>query len=51
MMNLSHENRLLVCCVQTGISETATHKIKDIIKLPLQWEEFLKSAFWHGVAP
>ena len=51
MMDLSHENRLLVCCMQAGISESEADRIKDIIKLPLQWEEFLASAQWHGVAP
>lgn len=25
--------------------------MKDTLKLPLQWKEFLSSAFWHGVAP
>ena len=51
MMNLSPENRLLVSCVQAGISQTAANKMKDTLKLPLLWKEFLSSAFWHGVAP
>jgi hypothetical protein len=50
-MDLSPENRLLVNCVQAGISETAANEMKEILDLPIQWEEFLKSAFWHGVAP
>ena len=51
MTHLSPENRLLVSCIQAGISEAAVYEIHDMLRLPLAWEEFLKSAFWHRVAP
>ena len=50
-MNLSSENRLLLYCAQTKIPEDKLNKVKDIISLPLNWEEVLKSALWHHIAP
>ncbi len=50
-MNLSHENKLLLYCAQTKISEGILNQIKDLLSLPLNWEEVLNSAFWHGIAP
>ena len=50
-MNISHENRLLLHCLQASISGNIGDKIKDVISLPLNWEEVLASAFWHGIAP
>lgn len=51
MMNLSNENRLLLYCTQTGISEAQLDQIKKLITLQLNWEEVLESAFWHGITP
>lgn len=50
-MGISHENRLLLCCLQASISGDTGDKITDIISLPLNWEEVLASAYRHGVAP
>jgi hypothetical protein len=50
-MNLSNENRFLLYCAQTGIPEDALDKVRDIVSHPLNWEEVLKSAFWHGISP
>ncbi len=50
-MNLSRENRLLLYCAQTKIPEDKLNKVIDIISLPLNWEEVLKSALWHHIAP
>ena len=50
-MNISHENRLLLHCLQASISGNTGDKIKDVINIPLNWEEVLASAFWHGIAP
>jgi hypothetical protein len=50
-MNLSNENRLLLYCTQTRVSEDTLEGIKDILRNPLNWEEVLQSAFWHGIAP
>ena len=50
-MNTSHENRLLLHCVQASISGDIGDKIKDDISIPLNWEEVLAAASWHGIAP
>lgn len=50
-MNISRENRLLLYCAQTRMPEDALNKVKDIMRLSLNWEEVLASAFWHGIAP
>jgi len=50
-MNLSNENRLLLYCAQTKIPEYTLDQVKKLISLPLNWEEVLKSAFSHGIAP
>lgn len=50
-MNLSNENRLLLCCAQTRIPETTLNQIKDLVGFPLNWEEVSRSAFWYGIAP
>ena len=50
-MNISHENRLLLHCLQASISGNTGDKIKGVISLLLNWEEVLASAFWHGIAP
>lgn len=50
-MNLSNENRLLLYCVQTEIPEVVLDEIRNLVGLSLDWEEILKSARWHGVAP
>ncbi len=50
-MNISNENRLLLYCAQTKIPEVMLDQVKNLISLPLSWEEVLESAFWHGIAP
>ena len=50
-MNLSNENRLLLNCLQTTSPEVSFHQIKDLLRLPLNWNAVLESAFRHGVAP
>ncbi|MBI2486990.1 MAG: nucleotidyltransferase family protein [Deltaproteobacteria bacterium] len=50
-MNLSNENNLLLCCIQTETSESKSDRIKKLLTLPLNWEEILQSAFWHGITP
>src|SRR3989304_7122244 len=50
-MNISHENRLFLQCLQASISGNTGDKIKGVISLSLNWEEVLESAFWHGIAP
>lgn len=50
-MNLSDENRLLLYCTQTEISEAKLDQIKKLISLQLNWEKVLESAIWHGIAP
>ncbi len=49
-MNLSNENRLLLYCAQTRIPEATLNQVKDIISLPLNWEEVLESSSWYGIA-
>ncbi|MCF6157749.1 MAG: hypothetical protein E3K32_04090 [wastewater metagenome] len=51
MMDISHENRLLLYCAQNGMPEDTLNEVKDIMSLSLNWEEVLASAFWHGIAP
>ncbi|MDR4497685.1 MAG: nucleotidyltransferase family protein [Candidatus Scalindua sp.] len=50
-MNLSHENKLLLYCAQTEIPAVIRNRVKELIKLPLSWEEILESASWHGISP
>ncbi len=50
-MNLSNENRLLLYCAQTRISEDTLNKVKDIISHSLNWEGVLESALSQGIAP
>ncbi len=50
-MNISNENRLLLYCAQTEISRDKLNEVKDILKLPLNWDEVLKSALWHRIDP
>ena len=50
-MNLSYENRLLLCCTQPLISGDRLNEAEDIVRLPLDWEEILESTRWHGVGP
>ena len=50
-MNISKENRLLLYCAQARISEDTLNKVKNLIKHPLNWEEVLESALWHGIGP
>src|SRR5581483_10907483 len=50
-MNISNENKLLLCCARTRISEYTLNEIKSIVSLPLDWEEVLVSASRHGIAP
>jgi hypothetical protein len=50
-MNLSNENRLLLYCIRTEISEVKLDQIKKLIIPPFNWEKVLESAFWHGTAP
>jgi putative nucleotidyltransferase-like protein len=51
MMNLSNENRLLLYCARTNIPEATLDQVKNLINLPLKWEEVLNSAFWYGITP
>src|ERR1700758_1426892 len=51
IINLSNENRLLLYCTQTKISETTLNQVKNLISFPLNWKEVLKSAFSYGIAP
>ena len=50
-MNLSNENRLLLYCAQKEMPVVISNKVKNLIKLPLNWEEVLASAFWYGISP
>jgi hypothetical protein len=50
-MNLSNENRFLLYCSQPELSESIREHLCNLIRLPLDWDEVLKSAYWHGVAP
>ena len=50
-MNISNENKLLLYCAQTEISEVIKSKVKKLLRLPLNWDEVLESAFWHCVSP
>jgi len=50
-MNLSPENKLLLYCAQTKVAEGMLNQIKDLLGRPLNWEEVLRSALGHGIAP
>jgi hypothetical protein len=50
-MKLSHENRLLLACIQSEYAGDLLNKINDIPMRNLNWEDFLASSLWHGIAP
>jgi putative nucleotidyltransferase-like protein len=50
-LNTSNENKLLLYCARTKIPECTLNEVKSLVSLPLNWEEVLKSASWHGIAP
>jgi hypothetical protein len=50
-MNLSTENRLLIYCVQTRITEDTLGYVKGLHGLSLDWEEVLRTAFSNDIAP
>ncbi|HSE84410.1 MAG TPA: nucleotidyltransferase family protein [Thermodesulfobacteriota bacterium] len=50
-MDVSNENKLILLCSRPKVSESALNQVKELVKLPLDWEEVLESASWHGVAP
>ncbi|MCI0453479.1 MAG: nucleotidyltransferase family protein [Candidatus Dadabacteria bacterium] len=50
-MRLSSENRLLLYCSQPELNEVSRGNVKNLIGLPLDWDEILRSAYWHNVAP
>jgi hypothetical protein len=50
-VNLSNENRLLLNCLQTNSSKIALDQIKNLLRLPLNWNDIFESAFRHGVLP
>jgi Uncharacterised nucleotidyltransferase len=50
-MNTSKENKLQLYCARTKIPEDTQNEVENLVSLPLDWEEVLKSASWHGVAP
>ena len=49
-MNLSNENRLLLHCSRLKIDDAIKTEINRLVLQPLDWEAFLESARWHGVA-
>ena len=49
-MNLSDENRLLLFCSQTIISETRVVQLNDLLSRSLNWEYITDSAFSWNVA-
>ena len=51
IVNLSHEDRLLLYCSQTKTPEVTLDQIKSLLSLPLNWDDILESAFRHGIAP
>jgi Uncharacterised nucleotidyltransferase len=51
MLNLSTENRLLLCCSQLKLAEAAKNEMNELIRRPMDWNSILESAHWHGVAP
>jgi hypothetical protein len=50
-VNLSNENRLLLSCLQTKSSKVSLDQIKNLLYLPLNWDDIFESAIKHGVAP
>jgi hypothetical protein len=50
-MNLSEENRLLLYCAQTSISEQQRADINDLVARPLDWSRVSDSAYQMGLYP
>jgi len=48
-MNLSNENRLLLYCAQVEIPQDILNEVKHLTNSPLNWEEVLEAASWHGI--
>lgn len=47
--DISNENRLLLCCAQTRISEEQRVCINDLVALPLDWNMVSRSAYETGL--
>jgi hypothetical protein len=50
-MNLSRENQLLLYCAQLELTENMRSDLAKLVGKPIEWNAFLDSARWHGVAP
>lgn len=49
-MNFSDEHRLLLHCSRLKVDDTAETEIRGLVRRYLDWNAFLDSARWHGVA-
>lgn len=50
-MNLSKEHSLQLCCLKNFLADGSKEGIESLITPDLNWDEFLRSAYWHGVEP
>jgi hypothetical protein len=50
-MNLSKEHSLQLYCLKNFLAGISKDDIESLITPDLNWDEFLKSAYWHGVDP
>jgi len=49
-MNLSHENKFLLACIQSKNADDLLNNVKNIPMTRLNWDDVLASAYWHGIA-
>lgn len=51
LVQLSSEDRLLVACARTNLSEKMSESVKDIVTAGVNWDYVLQKALSHGVLP
>ena len=50
-MSLSSEDKLLLCCARTSMSEDITHKVKGILNDCLNWDYIMECSTRHKISP
>jgi Uncharacterised nucleotidyltransferase len=51
MLNISIEEKLLLCCARTNVDYEIYQQIKQLIQQKIDWDELIKLAIYHQVTP
>jgi len=50
-VNLSNENRLLLACIDIGISDEKLARVNSLASLPIKWDKLFDAALSQGIVP